>query len=163
VPFERAPQPGKNPRVITPEAQFELDAAVRDVPEDALPPVFPTPASVEKRPGRLTLSGALAITAGSELRGEAALAAEYLKPLLASSRRKAVASPAALRLELGNVEGRDSPAAYELVVDPEDGVRIVGNSPAGVFHGLQSLRSMLPPAPGSVAVSSPPRSGRFPY
>ena len=43
LPFERAPQPGKDPHVITPEAQFELDAAVHDVPAESLPPVFPTP------------------------------------------------------------------------------------------------------------------------
>jgi hexosaminidase len=34
-----------------------------------------------------------------------------------------------------------------MVVDPEAGVRITGNSAAGVFYGLQSLRNLLPPAP----------------
>ena len=51
VPFERAPQPGPDPHVITPEAQFELDTAVHEVPVESLPPVFPTPVSVERREG----------------------------------------------------------------------------------------------------------------
>ena len=50
------------------------------------------------------------------------------------------------------VEGQSSREAYSLEVDPQ-GVRIVGASPAGVFYGLQSLRSLLPaptPAKGLV-------------
>src|SRR5206468_1536091 len=42
------------------------------------------------------------------------------------------------------VAGQASPEAYTLVVDSVQGVRIVGASPAGVFYGLQSLRSLLP-------------------
>jgi len=46
---------------------------------------------------------------------------------------------------VGPVEGQSSPEAYELVVDPTAGVRIVGVSSAGTFYGLQSLRSLFPP------------------
>jgi hexosaminidase len=152
VPFTRAPLPGKDPRVVTPEAQFALDAAVRDVPADALPPVLPTPASVEKREGRLVLSDLPTVTASAELAAESALATEYLAPFLTASKAPPPsASVIAFRLEVGKVEGQASPEAYELVVDPKDGVRIVGASPAGVFYGLQSLRSLLPPAPARAA------------
>ena len=47
-------------------------------------------------------------------------------------------------LETGRVDGQGSPEAYELVVDPASGIRVLGNSPAGVFRGLQSLRGLLP-------------------
>src|SRR6267143_1869769 len=50
-----------------------------------------------------------------------------------------------LRLEVGPVEGQSSPEAYELVIDPTAGVRIGGVSSAGIFYGLQSLRSLFPP------------------
>src|SRR5512133_959043 len=106
VPFERAPQPGKDPHVITPEAQFELDTVVKDVPLDALPPVFPTPVSVEKKDGSLALAVEPAITASAELKNEAAFAAEVLKPFFATPKTKRPATPASsLRLELGQVEG----------------------------------------------------------
>jgi hexosaminidase len=49
-----------------------------------------------------------------------------------------------LRLETGPIEGTDGPEAYELVVDAGEGLRIRGASSAGVFYGLQSLRSLLP-------------------
>jgi hexosaminidase len=146
VPFERAPQDGNDPRLVTPQKQFELDAVVRDVPADALPPVFPTPVSLERREGRLSLLALPAITAPPELSAEAAFAAEYLRPHLAKAAAKGTAAQAALRLETGEVAGPGSPEAYELVVDPAAGIRIVGRSPAGVFYGLQSLRSLLPVA-----------------
>jgi hexosaminidase len=151
VPFERAPQPGKDPHVITPEAQFELDAAVRDVPEAELPPVFPTPVSIETREGRLALAGTLAVTAGPELAAEATFAAEYLKPYFPAPAAKPPSGATTLRLDVGRVEGQTSREAYELTVDPQAGVRIVGNTPAGVFYGLQSLRSLLPLAPRAAA------------
>jgi hexosaminidase len=148
VPFERKPQPGADPRVVTPEAQYELDAAVQEVAADALPPVFPTPVSVEPRGGALTLAAPPAVAASAELKSEATLAAEAFAPLFAAGKAKgSTAAPAPLRLEVGKVEGQWSPEAYELVVDPEQGMRIVGNSPAGVFYGVQSLRDLLPFAP----------------
>src|SRR2546430_14337542 len=42
------------------------------------------------------------------------------------------------------VAGQTSPEAYTLAVDSVRGIHIVGVSPAGVFYGLQSLRSLLP-------------------
>src|SRR5207237_2033507 len=46
------------------------------------------------------------------------------------------------------VGGRSSHEAYELVIDPAAGMRIVGVAAAGVFYGLRSLRDLLPsPAP----------------
>ena len=135
APFERAQ------RVVTPEAQFALDSVIRDIPASELPPVFPTPVQVTKGAGALRLTALPPIEAPDALRNEAAFAAEYLRPYFASARRGNVP---ALRLELGPVEGQASPEAYSLVVDPVQGVRIVGTSPAGVFHGLQSLRTLLP-------------------
>ncbi len=154
APFERPPQPGRPPRVITPQAQFELDAATRDIPVEALPPVFPTPVSLERREGRLSLAVPPAITAGAGLQAETAILTEYLRPLFPKS-AAATAKASTLRLETGKVDGQDSPEAYELVVDPAAGIRILGNSPAGVFYGVQSLRSLLPAAPTGKGVSLP--------
>jgi hexosaminidase len=144
VPFERSPQHGRDPRVVTPQAQYALDAAARDVPVEALPPVFPTPLSLQKREGELRLVALPSVEAPPELRAEAAFVGEYLRPFFA---RPGVKGTPPLRLETGKIEGQDSPEAYELVVDPTEGIRIRGASPAGVFYGLQSLRCLLPVAP----------------
>ncbi len=155
APFERPPQPGRPPRVITPQAQFELDAATRDIPVEALPPVFPTPASLERREGRLSLVALPAVTAAAGLQAEDAILTDALRPFFPKVAAKAGPGAVTLRLETGKVDGQDSPEAYELVVDPVAGIRILGNSPAGVFYGVQSLRSLLPAAPTGKGVSLP--------
>jgi hexosaminidase len=145
VPFDRAPRDdGRGPRLVTPRDQFALDAVVRDVAPNELPLVFPTPVAVTRESGELRLASMPRIVAPDTLRREAALAEEYLRPFFGESR--ATEGPP-VRLEAGAVPGQTSPEAYELVVDPTVGIRIVGLSPAGVFYGLQSLRTLLPPVP----------------
>jgi hexosaminidase len=149
VPFERPPQAGRDPRLISPEAQYALDEAVRDIPLEALPPVFPTPLSVQKREGQLRLSALPAIQAAPGLDAEARFAAEYLRthfgrPTPRGKGRDAGAAAPALRLETGAVTGAEGPEAYELLVDAREGIRVRGASAAGVFYGLQSLRDLLP-------------------
>jgi hexosaminidase len=136
APFERSQ------RVVTPQAQFALDAEARDIPAGELPPVFPTPVQVTKGTGALRLSAMPQVEAGEDLKNEASFAAEYLRPYFGSARKAGVP---ALRLEVGDVADYASPETYTLVVDPAQGIRIVGASPAGVFYGLQSLRTLLPP------------------
>ena len=58
VPFERPPQQGRDPRVVTPQAQYALDEAARDVAPRGPAPVFPTPLSVRKGEGELRLADA---------------------------------------------------------------------------------------------------------
>ena len=156
VPFER-------PRVANPETQFALDSAIRDIPANELPLVFPTPVGATRGAGALHLTAMPPVEASEALRNEAAFATEYLRPYFASTRKGSVPP---LRLEVGPVESQTSPEAYSLVVDPVQGVRIVGASPAGVFYGLQSLRSLLPaPSPRtgldlpSIRVVDAPRFG----
>ena len=142
VPFERSVG------VVTPEIQYARDSRVRDIAVSDLPPVFPTPVQVTRGAGELRLTAMPAITASAELASEAQFAAEYLRPYVRPGKGSTV-----LRLELGSVEGQSSPEAYELVIDPATGVRIVGVSPAGVFYGLQSFRALLtPPTKGSGVV-----------
>jgi hexosaminidase len=142
VPIERTPQgEGPDSRLVTPRDQFALDSVIRDIPASELPPVFPTPVALTPGAGTLELTAMPMIEAPDSLRNEAAFAQEYLRPYVGKARGTGVAR---LRLETGPVESQSSPEAYELVVDPAQGVRITGASPAGVFYGLQSLRSLLP-------------------
>ena len=146
APFERSQ------RVVTPEAQFALDAEVRDIPPSELPPVFPTPLQVTRGTGALRLTAMPQVTASAELANEASFAAEYFRPYFHAGGKGAAGT---LRLEVGPVDGQSSPEAYELLVDPTTGVRIIGVSPAGVFYGLQSLRGLLPVPTPRVGVVLP--------
>jgi len=122
APFER--------RVATPESQFALDSAIRVIPASELPPVFPTPLQVTKGSGALRLTAMPPVEAPAALRSEAGFAADYLRPYFSSA---TTGSGPSLRLEVGTVAGQTSPEAYSFVVDPVQGIRIVGVSPAGVF------------------------------
>src|SRR5437773_5219678 len=156
VPFERSVA------VVTPEIQYARDSGVRDIAVSDLPPVFPTPVQVTRGAGELRVTAMPAITAPAELASEAQFAAEYLRPYVKEGKNSA-----AFRLEVCPVEGQSSPEAYELVIDPATGIRIVAVSPAGLFYGLQSLRTLLtPPAKGSSVVLPAPRvvdAPRFGY
>ena len=55
LPFERPDQQGRAPRVITPEAQYDRNAAIRDLPAESLPPIFPTPQSLQMKDGIVKL------------------------------------------------------------------------------------------------------------
>ncbi|MGE5802886.1 MAG: family 20 glycosylhydrolase [Gemmatimonadota bacterium] len=138
APFQRSQ------RVVTPEAQYARDSVIRDIPANELPPVFPTPLQVTRGTGQLRLTAQPQVTAAAGLKNEAAFADDILRSYVGERR---ILGGAALRLEVGPVQGQSSNEAYELVIDPTSGIRIVGASPAGVFYGLQSLRSLLPPAP----------------
>jgi len=132
APFERSVG------VVTPGIQFARDSGVRDIPANELPLVFPTPVQLTRGSGELRLTSLPAIAAAPELANEARFAGEYLQPYFRAK------GNAALRLDVGPVTGQTSPEAYELVIDPTTGIRIVGQSSAGVFYGLQSLRNLLP-------------------
>jgi hexosaminidase len=167
VPFERVPQgEGRDPRAVSPEAQYALDSAIRDIPAAELPLVFPTAVQEARGEGELRFATLPEIVAGADLTGEAALAAEYLNPYFGKTRAAAGAAEPGMKLETGPVEGQSSPEAYQLIVDPKQGVRVVGVSAAGVFYGLQTLRGLLPaPTPGkglalpALRVTDAPRFG----
>ncbi len=140
LPFTRPDQQGRPPRTVAPDVQFERNAALRTPPPGSLPPVFPTPVRTETLAGALHLIGKPRVVAPPELGEEAMWAKQVFEARFGIAGDPGVT----VRLAIGPVEGQTSPDAYELTVTPR-GIRIVGRSSAGVFYGVQSLRSLLPP------------------
>ncbi|GGY67167.1 family 20 glycosylhydrolase [Pseudoduganella albidiflava] len=140
--------------LVTPADTYRRNARADLLPVAAVPPVLPTPLHMQPGTGKLRLAGKPAVSAPAALRGEAALARDLFG-----------AGGAPLKLALGKVEGQASPEAYRLVIDARDGIAITGNSPAGVFYGLQTLRDLMPlpgtadPALPEVAITDAPRFG----
>lgn len=133
---------GEPAALTTAEEIFRRNAVIADVPEGALPPVFPSPRHFERRSGSLALPTLPVIVAPRSLQREAAFARAALQPFFSDS--PARGRRAALRLQVQPIAGQASPEAYKLTVDPARGISLVGNTPAGVFRGLQSLRDLLP-------------------
>ncbi len=146
LPF---PVAGSSAEQIAAE-RFEQNAAVRQLPLEELPPVFPTPVSFQAGSGECRFPAMPRILAPPALASEARLLASYLRPWLQGPilRRGPV-----IRLELGELDGLEGPEAYQLVVDPQAGVRIRGWTAAGVFRGLQTLRGLLPLRPGAAGLT----------
>ncbi|WP_426162302.1 family 20 glycosylhydrolase [Pseudoduganella sp. R-32] len=164
LPLPRPDQLGKG-QAVTAQDLYQRNAGTDVLPAGALPPVFPTPLHLQQGAGTLHLAAAPALVVADGLEPEAALAASLLKQYWPAGAR--APSSATLRLSVGAVAGQSSPEAYTLAVT-SDGIAITGNSAAGVAHGLQSLRDLLP-LPGAgrqqavelplLAVTDAPRFG----
>jgi hexosaminidase len=131
----------------TPADTYRMNANADLLPAAALPPVLPTPLQLKMGPGQLAMRARPAVNAPAALAGEAALASALFPATLP-------AGGPPLRLSVGTVPGQASPEAYTLTIKADRGIAIVGNSAAGVFYGLQSLRDLMP-LPGSTAMTLP--------
>ena len=151
TPLKEPPQRGKvgSPHsAVTPEDTYWRNARAELLPASKVPPVLPTPLALQSGAGRLVLAGRPVIKASATLANETALAGSLFPSTLPAG------GGPALRLSVGTVEGQDSPEAYRLTIDARSGIDIVGNSAAGVAHGLQSLRDLMP-LPGAADPSLP--------
>jgi len=146
-PVQRG-QPGSPHSAVTPEDTYWRNARAELLPAAAVPPVLPTPLQLQPGEGRLALSGRPGITASAALAGERALAGSLFPSNMPGGRGPA------LQLRVGKVEGQALPEAYRLQISTAGGIDIVGNSPAGVAYGLQTLRDLMP-LPGAADMSLP--------
>ncbi|HEY0586848.1 MAG TPA: family 20 glycosylhydrolase [Pseudoduganella sp.] len=140
LPLPR-PEQLENGQAVSAQELYRRNANTVVLPAEALPPILPTPLQLQKGSGILHLPSAPVVVAGDGLANEISLAANLLKQYWPAN----APGPAAakLRLSIGAVAGQASPEAYTLAVDAQ-GIAITGNSAAGVAHGLQSLRDLLP-------------------
>ncbi|QCR21960.1 family 20 glycosylhydrolase [Pontibacter sp. SGAir0037] len=168
VDIKPAPAPDRSSGItlITPSDVYNQNKNIQHIPVDQLTKIFPTPARYQETKGSFTLTENTSIVSDAAFSKEANLLAESLaaffnkKPAIATSGKGKV-----IRLQKKN--GLEA-EAYELQVTPQE-ITIAASTPAGIFYGCQSLKTMLPPAvPGNsskavaiqaVEVSDAPRFG----
>ena len=124
--------------LVTPQDIYLKNQNIIDIPKSKLPPIFPTPKENEKYDGVLELNGAPVIIASPKLKNEAAFATKIFQTSFSKAGTKQ-----SIKLEIAKLAKQTSPDAYELDITPK-GIKITGNSPSGVYYGLQSLRQLLP-------------------
>ena len=122
--------------MLTPEMVFERNKNIADIPVDSLVKVFPSPAFYKETGGVFLMNKKDAGIGYSDK--DFGKEATYLSAELKSIFPGAPAS-GAIRLEKNHMKGE----AYELSVN-SNGVRIAAGTPAGIFYGIQSFKSLLP-------------------
>lgn len=107
--------------------------------DQSLPPLIPWPTTFEPMEGSALWSGSVRVHADSGLHREAELAKSLVKPFAKGSGAPEV------RLDLDPGLAALGPEGYRLTIGPKV-VVVAAQTPAGVFHGIQTLRQMLPPS-----------------
>jgi hexosaminidase len=142
---------------------YARNALVQDVPLEQLPKIFPTPAAYEESPGAFVLDANTTISYHPDYRNEAACLATVLSEALGRPVRTEAGSQGRIRLE--KAAGGDQAAGAYTLTGTQNGYTISAAGAAGIFYGVQSLRSMLPAAKSNsisiplVTVKDVPRFG----
>jgi len=155
-PFVREEQLNRSPDdqvpVPTPDVVYEQNAQLSKLDHNEIGKIVPTPVSVEEAKGDFEISDQTSIYYHEGLENEARFLANSLDQLLYTqppiSEGNVSDEVNSIQLAFGEVEvdvnDQTVKEAYQLHIS-DDGITITGNNAAGVFYGIQSLRSLFPP------------------
>jgi hexosaminidase len=124
--------------------------------------IIPRPTESRRRPGRFTIPAAPRLTPGAGADRAAALLARYLGPDRArdGGGRTGTGEEQVITLRLDPSLDRLGPEGYALDI-AADSVALAAPREAGLFHGVQTLRQLLPPET-TVPESAPPDAWFWP-
>lgn len=136
VKLMRIPQDKVAP--VTAASIFERNQSIQNIPADSLMKIFPTPASYRETPGYFVLDASVSIQADFAFQHEKIYLQETLNELLlfgtsAKSAKKIILQKQAMSAE-----------AYTLSVTTNSIIITAGDG-AGIFYGIQSLKTLMPP------------------
>ncbi|RVU02410.1 beta-N-acetylhexosaminidase [Mucilaginibacter limnophilus] len=121
---------------------YTQNSIITEVNEKEIPPVFPTPVNYKRTSGSFGISGSVKIINNPAFVAEANyLSAELGKVLVASPTMSLTATDNIIVLQKKPVSSAEG---YELRVQPGK-IIISAATNAGIFYGIQSLKSLLPP------------------
>ncbi|MFD0794776.1 family 20 glycosylhydrolase [Mucilaginibacter litoreus] len=131
----------KYPGLVTPEVIYNQNKTITDIPTDQLQKIIPTPISYQETSGSFTLLPNVNVisTDARFAQEKAKLNMELAKVLDKSSSVQSGGS-----ITLGYAPGFGT-EGYELSVKPS-GIQINASAAAGMFYGIQSLKSLMPPS-----------------
>lgn len=132
--------PGDKTALVSAADVYEQNKNIPDIAASQLPLVFPTPMEVTAGTGAYVLNTGVQISAAPAFAKEAAYLAGELETLL--GKKPGTGADGAIKLEM---DASLAPEAYTLQVTAQ-GIVIKAADGAGAFYGIQSLKSILPPA-----------------
>lgn len=118
----------------TPDLTFEENRKIKDL--ETKVKIFPTPAHYEETSAVFKLSSGTVVIADPAFQSESAHLKHFLTGLLNTGGKTGTS----IHLNKKNLPEE----AYELSVK-NNSINIAASSPAGIFYGIQSLKTLLPP------------------
>ncbi len=146
TPFTKPEQINRNAEdeepIPTAEWLYGNNQGLSEVPDSELTGIFPTPVKMQVGAGSLEVTNGLEIYVQNGLQSEAEYLKASLKDLTGVEFKLVTKQPKnkSITLQLGRVSGKE---AYHLTIN-DKGISIIGSDAAGVFYGIQSLRSLIP-------------------
>src|SRR5450432_3951193 len=126
--------------LVTPEIIYDQNKMIGDIPMEQLTKIFPTPVSYLENPGFFTLTADLRLNSDERFVQEKAGLLKTLESLLG---KKIVAATSGNTISLEYKEGLPE-EGYELEVKSA-AIIIRASRSAGMFYGIQSLKTLLSP------------------
>ena len=153
-------------RFVTPESTYYKNQSIQDIPESKLIKIFPTPVSYQEGAGEFVLDANVQVSSDPEFKKEADFLADEIKALIGQKPLIHTETKSGKNIILKSEPMAD--AAYTLHV-LTDKIEIAASTNSGIFYGIQSLRTLMPPGTWSgvnasvkipaVSVADAPRFG----
>ncbi|POY37843.1 beta-N-acetylhexosaminidase [Solitalea longa] len=121
---------------------FKDNQLIKDIAAEKLNKIFPTPLSYNETKGSFTINGSTTIFSSKVFENEAILFSNDLNSIL-GKKLKIDTEGKGKGIILDSDPGL-AKEAYKLLVTNET-IKVTASSPAGIFYGLQSLKSLIDP------------------
>jgi len=125
---------------VTSQSIFAQNQTIRNIPADSLVKVFPTPLLYKEITGNFILDGNTQIVSNPIFSSEKNYLAQVLKNMLQPRK----SNLAHIRNTIILLQKPMGDEAYELTVK-SDGITIAAATQAGIFYGIQSLKTLMSP------------------
>jgi hexosaminidase len=145
LPFTQPGQYMRSPLdkidTVTAASIFAQNAAIRDIAEDSLVKIFPTPVSYHEAPGYFRLDAHVKVQCDAKFNTELSYLNQTINALLTPAKTNQKPS------------GKTIALAYKPMADEAYGLTITSNrvtisasTGTGIFYGIQSLKALMPPS-----------------
>ncbi|MDX1938940.1 MAG: family 20 glycosylhydrolase [Saprospiraceae bacterium] len=126
---------------------YEQNAATTTLPDGQFPKIIPSPVSIKTGSQTLIINNSWAIAYTNELKNEVDYLVNIIESILGSKLKTTTnnTSAAKERILLKINPQIEKAEGYTLTANAANGIIIEGKDAAGVFYGIQSLLSWLPP------------------
>jgi hexosaminidase len=139
-PFSIHPFTPHYPGLITPAIIYSQNEVIRDIPVEQLSKIFPTPVFYQEQPGYFTLTSGVRLISDERFILEKKGLLSSLETVLGKKMTE-VASGNSIRLEYKDEIPSEG---YEMEVTSTELI-IRASGSAGIFYGIQSLKTLIPP------------------